>query len=227
MTPMLRCNEWASPLRMAWPAFGLVASISIAIQATGAVGADALAYRRDAIASGDLWRLVSGAWVHLSWAHLALNLAGWACLLIMFARLVRPWRQAILLGLIAPCTGVILFAAFDSVQWMVGLSGPLHGLFAVCALDLLAARDRQDRGPWWRGPRFGWVLLTGLAVKLAGERGLHGPHQEQGPPGWLGGPVLPEAHVAGALAGVIVWALWRAVSVQHAVAAQAERGERE
>ena len=72
----------------------------------------------------------------------------------------------------------------------------------------------------------GWVLLGGLALKLALEA-LTQPQKQAGPPGWLGGPVLIEAHWAGTLAGLIVYVAWRALSHQRAVAAQAPGAERE
>ncbi len=208
-------------LRNARPAI-VAAALVVLVQAAGAGAFDALAFRRDAVLHGELWRLATGPWVHLSWAHAMLNLGGLALVLLMFERVVRARTQLVWLAIIGVFTCVGLLAVAPGVQWMVGLSGPLHGLFAANALALTARRDAQPGAAWWRGPRYGWVLLAGLALKLALEHLWHAPKQP-GPPGWLGGPVLTEAHVAGAAAGVIVYALWRAISMHRAVATQTER----
>jgi hypothetical protein len=83
---------------------------------------------------------------------------------------------------------------------MVGLSGPLHGLFAWSSIRLLTSPDPAPDEVWWRGPRFGWCLLAGLAAKLFLESHVPlDPAQAQ----WIGGPVLFQAHQAGTLAGLI------------------------
>lgn len=195
------------------------------VQAGGPRVFHALAYVHDAVIAGEIWRLATGPWVHLSWAHAALNLGGLALVLMMFAPIARPRAQA--LGLIAIGTltsGLLLLDG--EIAWMVGLSGPLHGLFAADALALATTPDPAPARPWWRGPRYGWILLVGLVLKLAVEA-LIQPHKQAGPPGWLGGPVLIEAHWAGTLAGLIVFVAWRVLSAQRAVAAQAPGAERE
>ena len=47
-------------------------------------------YERDAIASGDTWRLATGHLVHLSWGHFFLNMAGLAPGLAAGRRGTRP-----------------------------------------------------------------------------------------------------------------------------------------
>ena len=207
-------------------AFAIAAGVVVLIQAAGALAFHALAYERDAVVAGEVWRLATGPWVHLSWAHAALNLGGLALVLMMFAPLVQPRVQVLGLVVIGTLTSALLALFGAHIAWMVGLSGPLHGLFAADALALATRRDPTPAHPWWRGPRYGWVLLGGLVLKLALEA-LTQPQKQAGPPGWLGGPVLIEAHWAGTLAGLIVYVAWRALSHQRAVAAQAPGAERE
>jgi rhomboid family GlyGly-CTERM serine protease len=213
-------------LRPLLTAFAIMAAVVGLIQTAGAGAFHALAYERDAVLAGEVWRLATGPWVHLSWAHAALNLGGLALVLMMFAPLVQPRAQALGLVVIGTLTSALLALFGASVAWMVGLSGPLHGLFAADALALATRRDPTPAHTWWRGPRYGWVLLGGLALKLALEA-LTQPHKQAGPPGWLGGPVLIEAHWAGTIAGLIVCVAWRALSHQRSVATQAPRTERE
>ena len=83
----------------------------------------------------------------------------------------------------ATATSVGILALRPDVALYVGLSGVLHGVFAAGALR----RRRQ------------WLLLP-LAAKLAWE-------QWQGP--LTPGPVLVDAHLYGAIAGLVAGALSR------------------
>ncbi|MFY8131142.1 MAG: rhomboid family intramembrane serine protease, partial [Burkholderiaceae bacterium] len=47
-------------------------------------------YDRVLVLEGEVWRLVTGVWVHLSWAHLTMNLVGLALVLVLFKKSVRP-----------------------------------------------------------------------------------------------------------------------------------------
>lgn len=220
-----RLSIGAAPRQVAGP-LALAAVIAGACQSGGSTMTGLLAYRRNAVLEGEVWRLATGAWIHLSWPHLLLNLCGFALVLAMFAQSIRPWRQFGTLVVIAVLTCIVLFAGFAQVAWMVGLSGPLHGLFVFGAARLLCTPDPHPEQDWLRGSRFGWMLLAGLALKIGFEL-VFRTQEKQGPPGWLGGPVLIEAHLAGAIAGIGAYAAWRLISAQRAVAAQAGGSERE
>ena len=47
-------------------------------------------YDRVLVLEGEVWRLVTGVWVHLTWAHLFMNLLGLALVLALFRKNVRP-----------------------------------------------------------------------------------------------------------------------------------------
>ncbi len=170
-----------------------IGAASLALQAAGA--GRALRYQRDAILDGEWWRLLSGQLVHLGWTHLWLNLAALALISLLFARTLRlsEWlwiHAAAFLG-----TGLGLLAFSPGLQWYVGLSGALHGLFAGGALISLR-----------RGERGAWLLLIALLFKLAWER-LAG--SVPGSSAWIGGEVITEAHLYGAVAGLVA-AAWLA-----------------
>jgi rhomboid family GlyGly-CTERM serine protease len=169
----------------------------------------ALAWSRLALDAGAWWRLLSGSWVHLSWMHLALNLGGAGLVIAIFARWIKPLHQLLVLLLLGVFTGVMLWWLFPGVSWMVGLSGPLHGLFAWNAMMLTSLHDPDPHAPWWSGPRFGYVLLVGILAKVVFET-LQGSLTASLP--WLGGPVLIEAHQAGLLAGLVAGAVSRTLA---------------
>jgi rhomboid family GlyGly-CTERM serine protease len=99
----------------------------------------------------------------------------------------RGWAGAMLVSALA--IGLGLLWAYPDVGWYVGLSGVLHGLVVVGALDWLRRGDRAG----------GFVLLAAVAAKLVYEA-LLGPLP--GSASTAGGPVLVEAHQLGALGGV-------------------------
>lgn len=153
---------------------------------------EALAWERDALGRGEFWRSLTGQFVHLGPGHVVLNLAGLAACAALFRAEFRlaGWLGAFAASLAGVAVGLQWFS--PAVDWYVGLSGALHGLFAAGAWAWVA-----------RGRGAGWALLGFLAAKLAVEARL-GP---SGASEWLtGGPVLAIAHVWGALGGT-AWGL--------------------
>src|SRR5690606_30285485 len=67
-----------------WPAFFFIL-LAVLIQAADSAVAELLRYEREAIFAGQLWRLLTGHLVHLSWTHLLLNILGLLFLCFGFA----------------------------------------------------------------------------------------------------------------------------------------------
>ncbi|OEY68205.1 rhombosortase [Rheinheimera salexigens] len=117
-----------------------------------------LMFEREALKSGQLWRLFSGQFMHLSLAHLLLNLSGIAMFWLLFAEYTAGWRFLWLLPLLAlGCsTGIWFFAS--NIDYYVGFSGVLYGLFAWGALQ-----DVMQRQPFSR------LLLLVIITKVSYE----------------------------------------------------------
>lgn len=170
--------------------------VSAALQIAGWSGA--LAWDRDGLASGEWWRFVSGHFVHLGWSHLLLNLAG----LGLIGWIVgRAWDWQGWLAVSAISIGVIgagFWFLYPGLEWYVGLSGLLHGLLAAGLIVGLRRRETESV-----------VLALLLCGKLAWEL-LVGPLP--GSEGTSGGAVIVEAHLYGAVGGVLAAVLmWRRV----------------
>jgi len=152
-----------------------------------------LQYRRSEIQAGEWWRIFSGHLVHLSWSHLAMNLLGlWLICQLFPGRRPATIHCLYRLPLLAVGTSLGLLFWSPEISWYRGLSGLLHGLLV---LVLLQHRQRQ--------PRVDTLLLSLLAAKLAWEQVVGAlPGSE----GWTGGAVVVDAHLYGALSGVILWA---------------------
>ena len=120
---------------------------------------------REALAEHQYWRLWTGHFVHLSWSHLLLNAAGLISLQQLFGNELQECRWL---------SGAALITLFMSLSWffsgveswlglpiydfVVGMSGLLHGLFAVAACLAL----RND-------PVLGVGVLLALTFKSAAE----------------------------------------------------------
>jgi len=164
-------------------------SLSVLIMLTGDMGKEALRYDRVWIGQGEAWRLISGHFAHLGWSHLALNSVG--LLLVWFliggAYTLRSW------AVIAGVTLAVMDAGFwflnPELYWYVGMSGLLHGLLAAGIVTRLKDIDAETV-----------VLLLLLIAKISWEQ-FSGP--VPGSESTSGGPVVVDAHLYGALGGVL------------------------
>lgn len=178
-------------LRQWWPPL-LVAGFCIAAQALGWV--EALRFERGLIAA-EPWRLLAAHFVHLGWMHLALNLGGLVLMWALFGRGLRPaaWAGALLLCALAVGGG--LYLRDTALAWYVGLSGVLHGLLVLGAVAALRTEMRPAL-----------VLLLAIAAKLAWEQFTGA---DTGTAQLVGGDVVVNAHLYGALGGLSAAALLR------------------
>lgn len=154
--------------------------------------ADAWRYDRLAVAGGQWWRMITAHVVHLDVRHALLNAAGAALLWMLFARSYKPWHWlAALLFTLASIDAGFWFLS-TRLEWYVGASALLHGVFACGCLALVRQRD-----------------LVGIAAgvlfvaKLVWEQ-WHGPM-----PFMASQPVVTISHVYGAVgglaAGLLLW----------------------
>ncbi|MFK8018076.1 MAG: rhombosortase [Gammaproteobacteria bacterium] len=156
-----------------------------------------LRFDRPGLGNGELWRWLSGHVVHLSWSHTVLNAAGLLVIAALFVRDValREWYLALALAAVSISLGLWFWS--PSLDWYVGLSGVLHGLFVLGAWS-----------EWRHGHRSGLYLLLGVAAKLAYEQAAGALPMTASA---AGGPVVVDAHLYGALGGALACVLMRAV----------------
>jgi rhomboid family GlyGly-CTERM serine protease len=195
-SPPQRCTYHVTPgaARLVWLVALVVGLVGLQVFAEALV--PLLSYRREAVLQGEVWRLLSAHAVHLGWMHLMLNLLALGVVLMLVGQGLSAlrWWWAGMLSAVG--TSAVLLARPDIV-WYLGLSGVVHGLLAAGAVGLW-----RRFGAWAALP---WVLV--LASKLAWE-------QWQGvgvaTARLIGGEVLVDAHLYGALSGVVAgWALSR------------------
>jgi len=152
-----------------------------------------LAYYHTGIAEFELWRLITATFCHTNFNHLMMNLLG---LVITLSLFINTFKTLFLLPLIlfnSLFIGIILFLIDVDVTWYVGFSGVLHGLFSYGAINDINQKDR-----------WGYLLGAGLVIKVAYEQYFGA---EQSTIDLIGAPVLVNAHLYGALAGVLFYVI--------------------
>ncbi len=171
----------------ALPALGIVVLAGLLVLGGDSVR-EALRFERAGLADGQLWRVITGHFVHLGPEHFLLNAVGAILIALLVAGefRLRQWA-AVTIACIAGI-GAGLWILNPDLDWYVGLSGLLHGWLAAGIVGLLANR-RPD----------GWPLAILVLAKLAIEQWI-GPLP--GSTEASGGPVVVDAHLYGAVTGV-------------------------
>ena len=165
-------------------------------QLAGGPHGEWLRYSRMAIEQGQFWRLLTAHLVHYDVAHATLNAAGLILLWLLFVADARPRQWAVVTLVSALSISIGLWYQHPEIEWYLGLSGVLHGLWAAASLSAIVR---------WRLE----ALVSGslLAAKLMFEQHY----------GALSDPLLGhtlhivvEAHVYGTLGGLSAALLtWR------------------
>ncbi len=169
----------------------LIVLLSAALQAADLV--PVWRFDRRLISDRHYWLLFSAHMVHLNWTHWALNMAGLGIVAFFFSSYGRLWQWLCVLWLSALFVSLGIYWWNPEVVTYVGLSGVLHGLFLYGAL-------RETR----HFPLSGYVLLLLLIGKLAWEF-FNGAMP--GSESMTRGHVVTDAHLYGAIGGVVSFAL--------------------
>ena len=168
----------------------VVAGVMILIAISGAEVGHALRYERETILSGQVWRLITGSLVHLNWSHLILNITGLIMISAIFGEVINARGWLIVSVGCALGVGLGLLFFNPGVNFYVGFSGVLHGLFAA---SLMVESDIQQRTRT--------VMLGLLLGKLLWEQ-IQGPLP--GTAAAAGGNVIVDAHLYGAVTGIVL-----------------------
>jgi len=153
--------------RAAWRPLGatlLLAAAVVAVFLAPGVS-EALAYDRDSIRAGQVWRIVTGHWTHWTLEHLTWDLIVFT---ILFAWSLRiSWRRtaAVVLGSCAAIPAGLWFLQPEMASYR-GLSGVDSALFVFVALEFArSCRQRRDA----TGVALGMICLAGLGAKASFE----------------------------------------------------------
>ncbi len=178
---------------LAWLLPGALVVLAGLLLFTGESGREWLRFERGAIASGEIWRLLTGHLVHLGVSHYVLNAAG---LVLVWFLVGRKFARSHWLWIMAGSVAAIdlgMWILSPELQWYVGLSGLLHGMLAAGIVS--GWRERRAEA---------LILSVVVAGKLAFEQ-LVGPLP--GSESTSGGAVIVDAHLYGVIGAVLVAAM--------------------
>lgn len=162
--------------------------------------ADGLEYRR-ALVLAEPWRLLTGHLTHLSLTHALLNCVALILLGRLFDARLKPGEfWAVLAG--APILISLGFwLLMPELHWYRGLSGVLHAVFFTGCVVWLG--DAAGRGRWLP---LAALVLGAIKVLVEQPWDASFPFRE-----WLGAPVVPQAHLIGAVLGTAAGVAIRAL----------------
>lgn len=150
-----------------------------------------LEYNHNGIAKGQIWRLISGHFVHLNVLHAALNSAGLVLCIVIFGSPRNLAYSCIYLIIMALFISSSLFFFSPEIAYYLGLSGLLHAV----VIHFLMLGYSQHR------LLYGLGLLL-MAAKLALEQlPLFDVFYLQDV---IGDQVIIESHLYGAI-GALLW----------------------
>jgi membrane associated rhomboid family serine protease len=153
-------------------------------------------------------RILVHPFVHVSWYHFMLD-AGAFFLLYTGLQQKAAGMRLFYLGACAAGSLAASLALSPLVRTngLCGLSGVAHGLMAIAALEMIAAKQRVPGALC-----LGMVFIKSIVEIVGGEvlfMSLHFGHI---------GNAIPAAHLGGALGGVAVYAIaayWTRVNAAH------------
>jgi rhomboid family GlyGly-CTERM serine protease len=160
-------------------------------------GADAaLVFQREAIAAGELWRLLTGHWVHWSTEHLMWDVGTLVALGVACEAQGRARLAATVLASALAISAVVWWL-LPGLESYAGLSGIDCALFARLGMELWREHHR-------RGSRFASASAVAFGAALAFKVSLEWTTGGTVFVAHLGPGIVPvpAAHLAGAAVGV-------------------------
>jgi len=154
------------------------------------LGPELLRYDSRLIQNAQLWRFLSGHWVHANWTHFLLNITGFAlCLALTGVRWsIWQWSWRIIVLSSAISSGFYLWQ--PQLGWYVGFSGVLFGLFILAAVASLSEQRMMS---------VILLLFIGLKIILEQWSSVNITSSDL-----IGIPVLVDAHLYGVLSALLV-----------------------
>jgi rhomboid family GlyGly-CTERM serine protease len=168
----------------------VVIAVALLLELGGAPVREALRYERSGLEAGEIWRAMTGHFVHLGPTHFMLNAVGVVLVAVLVLRVFPLGRWGVVTFVVMGSITLGFWLFNPEIEWYVGLSGLLHGWFAAGVIGLIRNRSPD-----------GWLLAVVLVGKLIIEQWygtLPGSSE------LTGGPVVVDAHLYGALAGAAV-----------------------
>ena len=168
----------------------VVAIISILLFLLEPTSSDNLAFQRDSIVAGEIWRLITGNLIHTNANHLFLNLAGVILLWAIHGYYYSVSNYFFMFLFYSIIVTTFIYFFNPEMLWYAGLSGVLHGFLVWGAFQDI----RQKVS-------FGWLLMIAVWLKVIYEQ-IFG--QDPDLANFIDANVAVDSHLYGALAGIAI-----------------------
>ncbi|MDB6002003.1 MAG: rrtA [Rhizobacter sp.] len=179
----------------------IVLTTCVLLQLGGNPVASALRYDYRGIVAGEWWRLLTAHFVHLGWAHCALNMAGIGVCLLLDSTPRTVVNQLFRFGLLAVGVSFQLLVFSPQITTYVGLSGVIYGMYVLLLVP------RAQRGEW-----LGWVGLALVAGRVGWQLAVGSPASEEAR---IGGRIISQAHLYGVTTALAMCAAVRLHSARR------------
>ena len=176
----------------------LIVILSIILALTEPMSSDFLAYDRNHLNGFQWWRLLTGHFLHTNIMHLILNIAGLTLLWALHGHYYQTSRYFFIFLILCLGTSSGLYLLAPQMQWYVGLSGVLHGLFIIGAYFDITNKFKT-----------GWLMLIGVWVKVIHEQ-IYGASEDVAQ--LIAANVAIEAHLYGTITGSFIILYYFAVN---------------
>ena len=140
-----------------------------------------------------LWRILTGHWVHANWIHFFLNMAGFLLCLALTGVNWKIWQWIWRIIVLSSGISAGFYLLHPEVSWYVGFSGVLFGLYVLAAFASLPAQFFMSA-----------ILLVFIGVKIILEQGASVNITTSD---LIGVPVLVDAHLYGVLIALAMIAI--------------------
>ncbi len=156
-------------------------------------------YQHDWLKTREFWRLLSAHWVHVNWIHFFLNAAG---LLLCVAITSPQWsvKRWLVYQFVLALGISLMFSQFNpELNWYVGYSGTLYGIFLLAAVDLYS-HDKVI------AVLLSVVIVIKIAIEQTSEINVTTSDI-------IGTPVIVDAHFYGVLLAITIALINRAITI--------------
>ena len=170
------------------PLLIIITSITLAL--TEPMSGDLFAYDRSQLNNFQWWRLITGHFLHTNTTHFLLNTAGLSLLWALHGHYYKIPQYLVQFLMLCLGTSIGLYLFAEQMQWYVGLSGVLHGLFVIGAYFDIRQKFKT-----------GWLMLVGVWLKVVHEQ-VYGASEDIAE--LIAANVAIDAHLFGTITGSII-----------------------
>ncbi|WKD49383.1 rhombosortase [Microbulbifer spongiae] len=151
---------------MCRPVFYLAIILASLLSSTNPEWTSAFIFDRHALLGGEIWRILTGHFVHFSYIHLLYNLSAFGIVGYMIEK--KNYSNLYLLYFfMSLCTSISLLIFKPGMAYYGGLSGIVYGFLYYCAL--MGINDAQ---PW---KTVSFLILFFLPIKMVVDTQINAP----------------------------------------------------